>query len=49
VVAAVLRGCTEQIAMALESAEKIVLVGHSTGESSAVEYLLDYLKKYHPR
>ena len=38
----------EQIAKAVESAEEIVLVGHGTGKSSAVDYLVDYLKRHHP-
>ncbi len=38
----------EQIAKAVESADELVLVGHGTGKSSAVDYLVAYLKKHHP-
>lgn len=37
----------EEVAQALVPAQEIVLIGHGTGKSSAVEYLVDYLKKHH--
>jgi hypothetical protein len=37
----------EEIAKELLLADEIVLVGHGTGKSSAVDYLNDYLKKHH--
>jgi hypothetical protein len=38
----------EQVAKDLVPAQEIVLIGHGTGKSSAVEFLADYLKKHHP-
>lgn len=38
----------EQIAGDLVHATEIVLIGHGTGKSSAVDFLADYLKKHHP-
>jgi hypothetical protein len=38
----------ERIAKDLLPAIEIVLIGHGTGKSSAVDYLVDYLKKHHP-
>jgi hypothetical protein len=38
----------ERIANDLLPAVEIVLIGHGTGKSSAVDFLLDYLKKHHP-
>ncbi len=38
----------EEIAVELVGADEIVLVGHGTGKSSAVNYLGEYLKKHHP-
>jgi hypothetical protein len=38
----------EEIAMDLVNAGAIILVGHSTGKSSAVVYLTEYLKAHHP-
>jgi len=38
----------EEIARDLVPAEAIVLVGHGTGKSSAVEFLTEYLKAHHP-
>ena len=37
----------EEIAQELRPANEIVLVGHGTGKSSAVDYLAAYLKKHH--
>jgi hypothetical protein len=37
----------EEVAKALVPAEEIVLIGHGTGKSSAVEFLVEYLKKHH--
>jgi hypothetical protein len=37
----------EEIAKELASANEIVLIGHGTGKSSAVEFLMDYLKTHH--
>lgn len=37
----------EQVASALVPAREIVLIGHGTGKSSAVVFLVDYLKKHH--
>lgn len=36
----------EQIAEALTHAKEIVLIGHGVGKSSAVDVLIDYLKKH---
>jgi hypothetical protein len=38
----------EEVAKALLPAVEIVLIGHGTGTSSAVDVLLAYLKKHHP-
>jgi hypothetical protein len=38
----------EEIAKDLVPAQEIVLIGHGTGKSSALEYLVEYLKKHHP-
>jgi hypothetical protein len=38
----------EEVAQKLVPAEQIILIGHGTGKSSAVEYLAEYLKKHHP-
>jgi hypothetical protein len=38
----------EEIAKDLVPATEIILVGHGTGKSSAVEVLAEYLKKHHP-
>jgi hypothetical protein len=38
----------EEIAMDLVHAEAIILIGHATGKSSAMEFLSDYLKSHHP-
>ena len=37
----------EEIAKDLLPSQEIVLVGHGTGKSSAVEFLAEYLKKHH--
>lgn len=37
----------EQIAKDLVPAQEIILIGHGTGKSSAVEFLVEYLKKHH--
>jgi hypothetical protein len=37
----------EDVAKALLPAQQIVLIGHGTGKSSAVEFLVEYLKKHH--
>ena len=38
----------EELAKDLLPSQEIVLVGHGTGKSSAVEVLAEYLKKHHP-
>jgi hypothetical protein len=38
----------EEVAQALVPAAEIVLIGHGTGKSSAVDVLVAYLKKHHP-
>jgi DNA-binding MurR/RpiR family transcriptional regulator len=38
----------EEVAKALVSAKEIVLIGHGTGKSSAVDFLVDYLKQHRP-
>jgi hypothetical protein len=38
----------EELAKDLLPSQEIVLVGHGTGKSSALEYLAEYLKKHHP-
>lgn len=37
----------EEVAQALVPANEIVLIGHGTGKSSAVDILVEYLKKHH--
>jgi len=37
----------EEVAMALVPANEIVLIGHGTGKSSAVDVLVEYLRKHH--
>lgn len=37
----------EGIALSLVSANEIVLIGHGTGKSSAVDFLAEYLKTHH--
>jgi hypothetical protein len=37
----------EEVAAALVQANEIVLIGHGTGKSSAVHYLVEHLKKHH--
>jgi hypothetical protein len=41
------RSFYEEVAAALKPANEIVLIGHGTGTSSAVEHLLEFLKKNH--
>ena len=41
------RSFYEEVAKDLALAHEIVLVGHGTGKSSAVEVLVEYLKKHH--
>jgi hypothetical protein len=38
----------EEVAKSLVPAREIVLIGHGTGKSSAVNFLTEYLKKHHP-
>jgi hypothetical protein len=38
----------EEVATDIAHATEIVLVGHGTGKSSAVEFLAEYLKSHHP-
>ncbi len=38
----------EQVAKAIVHASEIVLIGHGTGNSSAADYLAEYLKTHHP-
>ena len=38
----------EEIAGDLVHAEAIILIGHGTGKSSAMEFLSEYLKSHHP-
>ena len=38
----------EELARDLLPSQEIVLVGHGTGKSSALEFLAEYLKKHHP-
>ena len=38
----------EEIAQGIVHAEAIILIGHATGKSSAVEFLKEYLKAHHP-
>lgn len=39
----------EEVAKELLAANEIVLIGHGTGKSSAVDHLSDYLKHNHPQ
>jgi hypothetical protein len=39
----------EQVASKLVDAKQIILIGHGVGQSSAVEFLGEYLKKRHPK
>ena len=36
----------EQIAEALKPAREIILIGHGTGKSSALDFLVEYLKTH---
>lgn len=38
----------EEISRSLISANEIVLIGHGTGKSSALDHLVDYLRVHHP-
>ena len=38
----------EELAEDLLTSQEIVMVGHGTGKSSALEFLAEYLKKHHP-
>ena len=38
----------EQVAKDLVPAREIVLIGHGTGKSSALDFLMEYLKTHHP-
>ena len=38
----------EEVAKELHAANEIVLIGHGTGKSSAVDHLVEYLKVHHP-
>jgi hypothetical protein len=38
----------EQVAQDLVPATEIILIGHGTGKSSALEFLAEYLKTHHP-
>jgi ABC-type phosphonate transport system ATPase subunit len=38
----------EQVAKDLVPAQEIILIGHGTGKSSALEFLAQYLKTHHP-
>lgn len=38
----------EEVAAELVHAEAIILIGHATGKSSAVNFLSEYLKTHHP-
>jgi hypothetical protein len=38
----------EEVAKALATAGEIVLIGHGTGKSSALDVLVEHLKKHHP-
>jgi hypothetical protein len=37
----------EEVAKDLVAAQQIVLIGHGTGKSSALDFLVEYLKKHH--
>ena len=38
----------EEVAKDLAPSQEIVLIGHGTGKSSALEFLVEYLKTHHP-
>ena len=38
----------EQVAKDLVPAREVILIGHGTGKSSALDFLVEYLKKQHP-
>jgi hypothetical protein len=38
----------EEVAKDLVPAQEIILIGHGTGKSSAMEFLVEYLKSHHP-
>ncbi|HZD49155.1 MAG TPA: hypothetical protein VE178_10455, partial [Silvibacterium sp.] len=38
----------EEVAEDLAPAQEIILIGHGTGKSSALEFLVEYLKTHHP-
>ncbi len=38
----------EEVAKSLVPASEIILIGHGTGKSSALDFLTEYLKKHHP-
>lgn len=38
----------EEIAQVLKPAKEIILIGHGTGKSSALDFLVEYLKTHHP-
>jgi hypothetical protein len=38
----------EEVAQDLKTAKEIILIGHGTGKSSAVDFLVGYLKHRHP-
>jgi len=38
----------EQVATELAAAQQIILIGHGTGKSSALDFLAEYLKTHHP-
>ena len=38
----------EEVAKDLRSADEIVLIGHGTGKSNAMQFLAEYLKTHHP-
>jgi hypothetical protein len=38
----------EEVAKDLVPAQEIVLIGHGTGKSSALDFLVEYLKTHHP-
>ena len=41
-------GFQTEVAKDLEPAQEIVLIGHGTGKSSALDFLVEYLKTHHP-
>jgi hypothetical protein len=38
----------EEIAVDLNVAEEIILIGHAKGKSSAMDFLVEFLKIHHP-